>query len=106
VISGRRGAPGHLGSLYARLPANQIGIGSYEGVGDDSAPATAALVTPTDPGFVPQVVPAPEPAVNVQPTTTPQGTSRGAALFLVIAFGAAAAYGGYRLTVSMGKGTA
>jgi len=42
VISGRRGAPGQLGSYFNRLPGTQIGIGNYEAFsGTVDAPGAA-----------------------------------------------------------------
>jgi hypothetical protein len=42
VISDRRGAPGRLGSLFNRLPKQQLGIGFYESVsGTPAAPGPA-----------------------------------------------------------------
>lgn len=55
MISDRRGAPGRLGSLFPRLPSQQLGIGYYESVGADAAAAPAEQAT-----ILPQVVSAPE----------------------------------------------
>lgn len=42
MISGRMGAPGRLGSLFNRLPTEQMGIGNYESVsGTPAAPGAA-----------------------------------------------------------------
>lgn len=55
MISDRRGAPGRLGSLFPKLPSQQLGIGYYESVGASAAPE------PTEqPTIAPQVVSAPE----------------------------------------------
>jgi hypothetical protein len=47
VISGRRGAPGHLGAFFNKLPGAQVGIGSYEafsGTVDAPGPAEQTLL--------------------------------------------------------------
>lgn len=47
MISGRRGAPGHLGAMFNKLPGAQVGIGSYEafsGTADALGPAEQTLL--------------------------------------------------------------
>lgn len=96
MISGKRLAPRRLGAYFVQLPTTQIGIGSYEAVGE-------AAETSNEPvPFLPKVVTGPEGAGPTEVAAQREGAKSALLMLAVFGLFSASGYAGYQVARKLG----